>query len=135
MDGKIELEIVTPERLVLSESVDDVQLPGSEGYLGVLPGHAPLLTALGVGEVAFRKEGKPELVAVAGGFAEVLRDRVTILAETAERAQEIDPERARRAGERAQAAMLRDPSDAESREAQISFRKALVRLQVHERGS
>ena len=108
-EGKLELQVVTPERLVLAEPVDEVVLPGSEGYLGVLPGHAPLLTALGVGEVEYRVAGKKHFLAVAGGFAEVLRDRVIVLAETAERPEE------------------------EFEQAQQSFRKALIRLQVHER--
>ena len=132
-DGRIELQIVTPERLVLSEPVDEVQLPGSEGYLGVLPGHAPLLTGLGVGEVVFRAGGQAGYLAVSGGWAEVLPDRVTVIAHTAERAEEIDPQRAREAQARAEAAMRRDPSDVEYQQAQNALRRALIRLQVHER--
>jgi len=127
----LELQIVTPERLVLAEPVDEVLLPGSEGYLGVLPGHAPLLTGLGVGQVEYRQGGVRHLLAVSGGYAEILRDRVTVLAETAERAEEIDPERARAQRERAEAILRGNPADAEFEQAQQSFRKALIRLQVH----
>jgi F-type H+-transporting ATPase subunit epsilon len=132
-EGKLELQIVTPERLVLAEPVDEVLLPGSEGYLGVLPGHAPLLTALGVGEIEYKVSGKRHHLAVAGGFAEVLRDRVIVLAETAERADEIDLERAREQRARAEAVLRGSPAEAEFEQAQVSFRKALIRLQVHGR--
>ena len=132
-EGKLELQIVTPERLVLAETVDEIVLPGSEGYLGVLPGHAPLLTALGVGEVEYKVAGKRHFLAVAGGFAEVLRDRVIVLADTAERPEEIDLERARAQRERAEAILRGNPADVEFDQAQQSFRKALIRLQVHER--
>src|SRR5512147_1152885 len=91
---RIALEIVTPERLVLSEVADEVILPGSEGYLGVLPGHAPLLTALGSGEITYRTGEVTRHLAVSGGFVEVLRDRVSILAENCERPDEIDANRA-----------------------------------------
>ena len=87
---KIRLEIVTPERLLLSEEVDDVTLPGSEGYLGILPGHLPLLTMLGVGVLSYRQGGQKYHFAVSGGFAEVLGDRVIVLAETAGALEEID---------------------------------------------
>jgi F-type H+-transporting ATPase subunit epsilon len=132
-EGKLELQIVTPERLVLAEPVDEVLLPGSEGYLGVLPGHAPLLTGLGVGEVEYRVQGRRHFLAVSGGYAEVLRDRVIVLAETAERAEEIDPERAREQRQRAEAILRGNLADLEFEQAQQSFRKALIRLQVHGR--
>lgn len=85
---RLELEIVTPERLVLHETVDEVVLPGSEGYLGVLPGHAPLLTALAPGHVTFRAHGREQTFHVGGGFVEVLRDRVSVLATTCTRPEE-----------------------------------------------
>src|SRR4051794_31121813 len=91
---KITVEIVTPDRSIAREDVDEVQLPGSEGYLGVLPGHTPLLTTLKVGELWYRIGSDRFYLAVAFGFAEVLPDRVTILAQIAERAQDIDVERA-----------------------------------------
>src|SRR5262249_6887064 len=104
LPDSIQLIVVTPERQLLREKVVEVQLPGAEGYLGVLPGHAPLITELGVGELSYRAAGGGEapILAVLRGFAEVLPDRVTVLAETAERAAEIDLARAERALKRAQ---------------------------------
>src|SRR3990172_5894541 len=95
--NRIRLEIVTPERLLLSEDVDEVNVPGSEGYLGILPGHLPLLTTMGTGVLHFRNHGKVQHCAVSGGFAEVLGDRVIVIAETVELPAEIDVERARAA--------------------------------------
>src|SRR5690242_11096404 len=98
----LQLEIVTPERLVEKDTVSEVQIPGKDGYLGILPGHAPLITELGVGEIKYRGDGMEYRLAVAWGFAEILPNKVTILAETAERANEIDVNRARHAKERAE---------------------------------
>jgi F-type H+-transporting ATPase subunit epsilon len=127
---KIQLEIVTPERGVVSEAVDELVLPGSEGYLGVRPGHAPLLTALKVGAIEYRKGKEASLLAVSWGFAEVLSDRVAILAETAEKAEEIDVDRARRAQERAEGRLRKPDTDTDFRRAQVALQKALIRLQV-----
>jgi F-type H+-transporting ATPase subunit epsilon len=91
------LEVVTPERAVVREPVDEVQVPGREGYLGVLPGHTPLLTELGIGALSYRKGNQTIYVAIAGGFAEVLAGRVLVLADAAERADEIDVARAQSA--------------------------------------
>jgi F-type H+-transporting ATPase subunit epsilon len=88
------LEVVTPEREVVRESVAEVQLPGLSGYLGILPGHTPLLTELGIGPLSYKKGSESGYIAVVGGFAEVLPQRVTVLAEAAERSEEIDPARA-----------------------------------------
>src|SRR6478672_629294 len=99
---KLTLEIVTPDRSVVTEQVDEVQLPGAEGYFGVLPGHTPLLAALQVGELWYRVGQERHYLAVAFGFAEVLPERVTVLAQVAERAQDIDIERAERARKRAE---------------------------------
>jgi F-type H+-transporting ATPase subunit epsilon len=127
----IALEIVTPERLVFAEQVDEVVLPGTEGYLGVLPGHAPLLTRLDTGRIEYKKSGKTGYLAVSGGFVEVLRDRVIVLAEICERAEEIDLDRAREEKRRAEELLKRvDPSDVGFRDAQASFRKALVRMEL-----
>jgi len=101
MAETIELEIVTPEKLVVKEAAEEIQIPGKGGYLGVLPGHAPLITELAVGEISFRRGGDTTHISVAWGFAEVLPDKVTILAETAERAEEIDLPRAQAAFDRA----------------------------------
>jgi F-type H+-transporting ATPase subunit epsilon len=97
-----ELEIVTPERLVVRDRVEEMQLPGRDGYLGILPGHAPLITELGIGQISYRENGRSRYLAVAWGFAEVLPDRVSVLAETAERAEEIDVRRAEEAMKRAE---------------------------------
>jgi F-type H+-transporting ATPase subunit epsilon len=94
MAETIQIEIVTPERLVVNDAAEYIEIPGKSGYLGVLPGHAPLITELAVGEIAYRNGNQTKRLAVAWGFAEVLQDKVTILAETAEKAEEIDTARA-----------------------------------------
>ncbi len=96
MADSFQLEIVTPEKMVVRDNAESIQIPGLNGYLGVLPGHAPLITELGAGEIAYRANGQSHRYAVAWGFAEVLQDRVTVLAETVERADEIDVARAQR---------------------------------------
>jgi F-type H+-transporting ATPase subunit epsilon len=132
---KVLLEIVTPDKSLVREDVDEVELPGSEGYLGVLPGHTPLLTTLKVGELWYRTGTEKHYLAIAFGFAEVLPDRVTILAQIAERAQDIDIERAeaakRRAEERLAAATAVPDMDFER--ARIAMMKSLIRLQVASR--
>lgn len=131
---KIQLEIVTPERRVVHESVDEVVLPGIEGYFGVLPGHAPFLTALGVGEITYRIAGRSVHLAVASGYCEVLRERVSVLAENCERADEIDVTRAREDKRRWEQALKQDfGSDLEFRRAEVRLRKALTRLEVASR--
>jgi F-type H+-transporting ATPase subunit epsilon len=102
MADTLELEIVTPERLVVKDHAEQVQIPGRNGYLGILPGHAPLITELAVGEIVYTNAGVSTRLAVAWGFAEVLGDKVTILAETAELAADIDVARAEAARDRAQ---------------------------------
>jgi len=126
----IHLEVVTPERRVVSEVVDEVVLPGSEGYLGVLPGHTPLLTSLGIGQIMFRRGTERRYLTAAGGFAEVLPDRVSVLAEIAERAEEIDPERARKSLDRAAQRLKERDADTDFRRAQEALRRALLRLEV-----
>jgi F-type H+-transporting ATPase subunit epsilon len=128
----IDLQIVTPDRLLVREQVDEVQLPGSQGYLGVLPGHTPLLTSLAVGELWYRKGSEKTHLSIALGFAEILPDRVTILARLAERAEDIDVERAELARKRAQE-RLTDRSDVDYERARIALLKALTRLQVSAR--
>jgi F-type H+-transporting ATPase subunit epsilon len=102
MADRLKLELATPTRLVVSESADEVVVPGVDGYFGVLPGHAPLLALVGVGEVTYRQGRDERHLSVSGGFAEVGPDRVTILADVAERPDEIDVARARAAQERAE---------------------------------
>ena len=126
----IQLEVVTPERRVVSEVVDSVILPGSEGSLGVLPGHTPLLTTLGIGELAYGRGGETRRLAIVWGFAEVLPDKVSVLAEIAERAEEIDRERATRARDRARQQLRERDPETDFMQAQIALEKALIRLQV-----
>jgi len=128
----IQLVLVTPERQLLREKVVEVQLPGDGGYLGVLPGHAPLMTALAVGELAYKTSvgGRPTVLAVIHGFAEVLADRVTVLAETAERAAEIDVARAERAMKRAQERLSSGDPDLDWDRATLALQRALIRIQV-----
>ena len=124
------LELVTPDRAVVRESVDEIQIPGSEGYLGVLPGHTPLLTSLQVGELWFRQGGETSYAAVAFGFAEILPDRVTILAQIAERAEDIDVERAQEAERRARKRLNKSVANVDFERARIALMKSLMRLQV-----
>src|SRR5512147_1190514 len=127
------LEIVTPERSILHDKVDEVEIPGSDGYFGVLPGHAPLLASLQVGQLWYRKGTDVSYLSVAFGFAEVLPDRVTVLAQIAERAEEIDIERARAERQRAEADLAHKPAELDLERARISMLKALTRLQVANR--
>jgi F-type H+-transporting ATPase subunit epsilon len=127
----IQLVVVTPVRQYLSESVTEVQLPGADGYLGVLPGHAPLITELGIGELTYRTVGgQTGLLAVIRGFAEVLPDRVSVLAETAERAEEIDIARAKEALKRAQELIAKGGENVDWDRASAALQRALVRIQV-----
>jgi F-type H+-transporting ATPase subunit epsilon len=126
---KLTLEIVTPDRSLVREEVDEVQLPGSEGYFGVLPGHTPLLATLKVGELWYRVGQEKHYLAVAGGFVEVLPDRVTVLAQIGERAEEIDVARAEAAKRRAEERLV-NPVDVDLERARFSLAKALVRIQV-----
>ena len=126
------IEIVTPDRAIVHETVDEAQIPGAEGYLGVLPGHTPLLVQLQVGEISFRKGEETTHLHVAFGFAEILPDRIRILARTAERGDEIDIERARAAAERARE-RLATAAAVDFERARIALLKSLARLQVAER--
>jgi F-type H+-transporting ATPase subunit epsilon len=127
-------ELVTPDHGVVTEQVDEVQLPGTEGYLGILPGHTPLLTQLTAGELWYRKGQQKVYVSVGFGFAEVLPARVTILAQTAERAEEIDTVRAEAARQRAESELKAPNRTADDYEmARVALIKALARLQVAQR--
>lgn len=129
-EGSIDLTIVTPERSVVREQVDELQIPGAEGYLGILPGHAPLFSELKVGEVGYRKGETWFFLSVAWGFVEVQPNQVRILAETAERAHEIDIDRANRAKERAEERISKGGDDIDYRRALVSLERALIRIQV-----
>jgi len=128
----IRLEIVTPEQRLVNEVVDEVVLPGSEGSLGVLPGHTPLLSTLGIGWLMYRRGDLRRYLAIAWGFVEVLPDRVSVLAEIAERAETIDRERARKARERALERLRGRVPGTDFERAQIALQKAVIRIQVAE---
>ncbi len=124
------LEIVTPERSIAHGEVDEVVVPGAEGSFGVLPGHTPFLTTLSIGEIEYRRGDETSYVAVSFGFAEVLPDRVTILAQIAEASGEIDVTRAEAASKRAQELLDRPAMEMDYERARLSLLKSLVRLQV-----
>ena len=130
--NSIELVVVTPTRQLLRQSVTEVQLPGAKGYLGILPGHAPLMTELGIGELSYRDaSGKePAHLAIISGFAEVLPERVTLLAETAEFAAEIDLARAEAAKARAEQRLAKGDSTLDWDRASVALQRALIRIQV-----
>ena len=128
----IQLQIVTPDKLLVNEQVDEVQIPGSEGYFGVLPGHTPMLASLAVGEMWYRKGQDVTYLSLAYGFCEVLPDRVTILATLAERAEDIDVARAEEAKKRAEE-RLKNASDVDYERARTALVKSLARLQVSSR--
>jgi F-type H+-transporting ATPase subunit epsilon len=124
------LEIVTAERVVLSDEVDQINAPTKDGRVGILPRHAPLLTILDVGELDIIKAGERTPFAISGGFMEVLPNRVTILADTAERADEIDEARAEAARRRAEEQIAQRQSDREMILAEAELRRAIIRLKV-----
>jgi F-type H+-transporting ATPase subunit epsilon len=130
----IELVVVTPERRLLRETVTEVTIPGADGCLGILPGHAPLITELGIGELTYRSKsgGEPVHLAIIRGFAEVLGDRATVLAETAERPEEIDVERAERAKKRAEERLAAGAANPEIDwdRAAVALQRSLIRIQV-----
>src|SRR5262245_13016852 len=129
----LQLQIVSADRMLVNEQVDEVEIPGAEGYFGVLPGHTPLLAALHVGELWYRQGKDVHYFSVAFGFAEVQPDRVTILAEVAERADEIDVKRAEAAKRRAEERMGRPAPDIDFERARIALMKSLIRIQVASR--
>jgi F-type H+-transporting ATPase subunit epsilon len=127
----IELEVVTPERHVLSDSVQSLEIPGKDGYLGILPGHAPLITELGIGILTYHKGAEVRYLTVIHGYAEVLPDRVIVLAELSERAEEIDLARVRSALERAQAELAKAGSpDMDWQVASAALERATIRMQA-----
>ena len=124
------LEIVTPDRAVVHEQVDEIQIPGSQGYLGVLPGHTLFLTTLQVGEAWYRQGNELTYLSIAFGFAEILPDRVIILAQIAERAEDIDVERAEAAQQRARDRIAKPVVDMDFERARVALMKSMIRLQV-----
>jgi len=130
MPDTFHLEIVTPEKKVVETAAEEVQIPGKNGYLGILPGHAPLITELAVGEIKYRENSAEQRLAVAWGFAEVLPDKVTILAETAERPSDIDVNRARKAKERAEQRLTSGDANVDVNRALDALHRAETRLDV-----
>jgi F-type H+-transporting ATPase subunit epsilon len=130
MADSFQLEIVTPEKLVVKDRAEEMQIPGKNGYLGILPGHAPLITELAVGQISYRNGSDTHYLCVAWGFAEVLPDKVTILAETAERGEDVDCERAQKAKERAEKRLASNDPQVDVPRAQNALSRANTRLDV-----
>ena len=130
MANTFQLEIVTPSRLLVKDLAEEAQIPGLSGYLGILPGHAPLITELAVGVITYKANGATHTLSVAWGFAEVLQDKVTILAETAEHPQEIDIERAQKAKERAEQRLKSNDVEVDYTRAEDALQRAETRLNV-----
>jgi|SRR5205807_8422248 len=129
MPDTIQLEVVTPDRLVVNETAEEIQMPGKSGYLGILPGHAPLITELAVGEITYRTGAQVKRLAVAWGFAEVLPEKVTVLAETAERAEEIDVNRAESSKQKAEQELRQSGAEGNP-EAADALTRANARIEV-----
>jgi F-type H+-transporting ATPase subunit epsilon len=130
MPNTFHLEIVTPEKMIVRDSADEMQIPGKDGYLGILPGHAPLITELSAGELSYRNGGQIHRYAVAWGFAEVLPDKVTILAETAERPEDIDVKQVQVQKQRAEEHLRAGQSEADFTRAEDELKAAEARLDV-----
>ena len=130
---KLQLQIVSADRSLVNETVDEVEIPGSDGYFGVLPGHTPLLALLGTGELWYRQGQEKTYLSIAFGFAEVQPEHVTILAQIAEKAEEIDVTRAQAAKKRAEERLLQPVADMDFERARVALLKALIRLQVASR--
>ena len=126
----LQLQIVSADRSLVNETVDEVEIPGVDGYFGVLPGHTPLLAVLQVGELWYRQGQEKHYLSIAFGFAEVQPDRVTILAQIAEKADEIDLTRAEAAKQRAEERLARATVEMDAERARIALLKSLIRLQV-----
>ena len=133
MSDTFQLEIVTPEKMVVKDVAEEMQIPGKNGYLGILPVHAPLITELAVGEITYRHGSETHHLAVAWGFAEVLQDKVTVLAETCERADEIDVQRAEKSKQRAEERLKSGSTEIDYPRAEMALQKAETRLDVAEK--
>jgi F-type H+-transporting ATPase subunit epsilon len=133
MADTFQLEIVTPEKMVVKDLAEEMQIPGKNGYLGILPGHAPLISELAVGQISYRNGSETHYLCVAWGFAEVLPDKVTILAETAERGEDVDRDRARKAKERAEKRLTSGDPEVDVPRAQDALSRANSRLEAAEK--
>ncbi|MFN0085498.1 MAG: F0F1 ATP synthase subunit epsilon [Blastocatellia bacterium] len=134
MPEKIQLEIVTPEKIALREVVDEVVVPGRDGELGIMPNHTPLISQLQTGILTYRQGNERRQLHVSGGFVEVLSDRVSVLSDVAERPEEIDLERAKRAKERAEKKLLSRAEDIDFARAELKLQRAKARIQLGGRG-
>src|ERR1700722_7053932 len=130
MADTLHLQIITPDKRLVQDDADAVQMPGKSGYLGILPGHAPLITELKAGELSYSKGGNTQYLAVTWGFAEVLPDKVTILADAAERAEDIDVKRAQEAKTRAEKELREASPELDYDAVNLALRRAEVRLEV-----
>ncbi len=130
MPDTFQLEIVTPEKMVVRDAAQEAQIPGRDGYFGVLPGHAPLITELGAGEISYRSNGQVQRFSVAWGFAEILPDRVTVLAETVERVNEIDTTRAQQELTEAERSLRSAQTEEDFAQALGKINRAQARLEV-----
>jgi F-type H+-transporting ATPase subunit epsilon len=130
MADSFQLEIVTPEKIVVKDLAEEMQLPGKNGYLGILPGHAPLITELAIGQISYLSGGQTHYLCVAWGFAEVLPNKVTVLAETAERGADVDCARAEKAKERAEQRLASGDPEVDVSRAQDALARATTRLEV-----
>jgi F-type H+-transporting ATPase subunit epsilon len=130
LPSHLALEIVTPDRAVVHENVDEVEIPGSDGYFGVLPGHTPMLALLGVGQIWYRKGTEKVFLSIGTGVVEVMPDRVIIIARTAEKPEEIDVDRAKAALQRAEQRLAAHARDLDLERARLAVLKALTRLNV-----
>lgn len=126
----LKLEVVTPERKVLGKDIQSLIVPGVEGYLGILPNHAPLIAGLDIGVIKYKEAGDYKKLAISGGFLEVAKNKATILANTAELPEEIDTERARESKERAEK-RLRAKDDMDLARAELALKRAINRLRVN----
>ena len=133
MADTFQLEIVTPEKMVVKDVAEEMQIPGKTGYLGILPGHAPLISELAVGEITYRNGAITHHLSVAWGFAEVLPDKVTVLAETCERSEEIDIRRAQEAKQRADERLKSGSTEVDYSRAEVALQRAETRLDVAEK--
>ena len=134
MADKLQLEVITTEKRVLREAVDEVTLPGLDGELGILPEHTPLISQLQTGALTYRTSGEKRSLHVSGGFAEVLPDRVSVLTDVAEVAEDIDAERAKRSRERAEK-RLQGGGEIDVNRAQLKLQRAVTRLEVASQGN
>jgi F-type H+-transporting ATPase subunit epsilon len=134
MADKLNLEVITPEKLALREQADEVVVPGLGGELGILPDHTPLISQLQTGVLSYRQGAEKKQMHVSGGFVEVTSDRVSVLSDVAEKPEEIDVERARRALERAERRLASRGDDIDFRRAELKLQRAMIRIQLAGRG-